>query len=163
MEFKLSQSPDMFIYVFESKRFIDCFYRKNSWEIQICNSYKSSGSRFPENDIEEGYPPPPSYQIFISRNVIFKIAGSRTSIPLHVCITDSTSMNLMYKIVPRSIPKLPAFFFGGPNLRWPPAPTWKFNFLSRTHRCMHKEPLLDKWTMGGGCIRGSWILDFRFF
>ena len=92
MEFKLFQSPDMFIYVFESKRFIDCFYRKNSWEIQICNSFKSSGSRFPENDIEEGYPPPPSYQIFISRNVLFKIAGSRTSIPLHVCITDSTSM-----------------------------------------------------------------------
>ena len=34
---------------------------------------------FPKNGIEEGYPQ--AYQIFISRNVIFKIAGSRTSIP----------------------------------------------------------------------------------
>ena len=34
---------------------------------------------FPNNYIEEGYPP--SYQILILRNAIFKIARSRISIP----------------------------------------------------------------------------------
>ena len=34
---------------------------------------------FPKNDIKEGHPP--SYKILISRNAIFKIVRSRTSIP----------------------------------------------------------------------------------
>ena len=59
-----SQSPDRVIYTFESKRFIDCLYWTNVWEIQIWNSYKSNSSRFPQTWHWRGAPP--SYQILIS-------------------------------------------------------------------------------------------------
>ena len=52
---------------------------KNVWEIQICKSYKSNGSRCPKKWHWRGVPP--SYEILISRNAIFKIARLRTSIP----------------------------------------------------------------------------------
>ena len=55
-------------------------------------------------------------------------------------------------LAPIPLAKILAFSSSGPNLRWPPAPSWKINFWTGAPRFMWEYTFLHKLTMGNSIL-----------